>query len=255
MPTYRMLIEYDGTTFHGWQVQPGRPTVQEALEDALEIVLRVRPSVVGSGRTDAGVHARGQVAHFVTEHPVDTYRLFRSLNGILPSQIAVLRLESAPEGFHARYSARLRRYHYYVSTTPRAIDRHVRSLVLPAPDFGAMNEAAAYLIGTHDFDAFCRVQSETTNRVCTISHATWVAEEREGDWRFEIVADRFLHGMVRAIVGTLIEVGHGKRLPDDLPRIIASRDRRQAGAAAPAHGLVLEHVSYEEPHQEVWYRR
>lgn len=247
MPTYRMLIEYEGTTFHGWQVQPGRPTVQEALEDALEVALRVRPSVVGSGRTDAGVHARGQMAHFVTEQPVDTYRLFRSLNGILPGQIAVLGLEIAPEGFHARYSARSRRYHYYVSTKPRAIDRHVRCLIMPSPDFHAMNEAAAYLVGTHDFDAFCRVQSATVNRVCTISRAGWVAEEREGDWRFEIVADRFLHGMVRAIVGTLVEVGHGKRSPDDLPRLIASADRRKAGAAAPAHGLVLEHVGYDDP--------
>jgi tRNA pseudouridine38-40 synthase len=250
MPTYQMLVEYDGTTFHGWQVQPGHPTVQEALEVALEIVLRVRPSIVGSGRTDAGVHARGQVAHFVTEQPVDTYRLFRSLNGILPSQIAVLSLEIAPEEFHARYSARSRRYHYYVSTVPRAIDKHVRCLILPDPDFQLMNEGAAHLVGTHDFDAFCRVQSETINRVCTVTRAVWVAEEREGDWRFEIEADRFLHGMVRAIVGTLVEVGHGKRQTDDLPRLIASKDRREAGSAAPAHGLVLEHVAYGGPGME-----
>lgn len=246
MPTYRLLIEYEGTSFHGWQIQPGHATVQEALEDALAIALRARTDVVGSGRTDAGVHARGQVAHFTTERPVNTYRLLRSLNGLLPGQIAVLSVEAAPDDFHARYSARARCYHYRVSTAPRALDRYTRCLVLPAPDFQRMNEAAVALLGTRDFDAFCRARSETTNRVCTVTRAVWVQEERPGDWRFEIVADRFLHGMVRAIVGTLVEIGHGKRPVDDIARILASTDRREAGPAAPAHGLVLEHVSYSE---------
>ncbi|HET6568029.1 MAG TPA: tRNA pseudouridine(38-40) synthase TruA [Rhodothermales bacterium] len=246
MPTYRLLIEYEGTSFHGWQIQPGHATIQEALEDALAVVLRERVDVVGSGRTDAGVHARGQVAHFSTERPVDTYRLLRSLNGLLPGQIAILAVDAAPEGFHARYSARARRYHYHVSTAPRALDRYYRCLLLPEPDFTRMNEAAAALLGTHDFDAFCRARSETTNRVCTVTRAAWVAEERPGDWRFEIVADRFLHGMVRAVVGTLVQIGQSKRPVDDVARIFASADRREAGPAAPPHGLVLEHVSYDE---------
>lgn len=248
MPTYRLLIEYDGTAFCGWQIQPDQPTIQAALEDALTVVLREPTAVVGSGRTDSGVHARGQVAHVATEQPVDPFRLRASLNGLLPHGIAVLGAAEAADGFHARYDARERRYRYHISTAPRALDRHLRWLVRPAPDIAAMNRAAETLLGTHDFDAFCRTRSETQNRVCTVRQARWVAEERPHDWRFEVAADRFLHGMVRAIVGTLMEIGQGKRPMDDLPRILTSRDRREAGPAAPARGLVLEAVAYPPPH-------
>ena len=246
--TYRLLIEYEGTDFRGWQIQTDQPTVQEALENALEIILKTRPSVVGSGRTDTGVHARGQVAHFRTEQPVDPFRLQRSLNGLLPRTIAVLAVEPAADAFHARYAARRRRYHYYVSTTPRALDRRWRWLVRPVPNFDAMNRAAEALLGKQHFGALCRTRSETENRVCTLERARWVPEDRPGDWRFEIIADRFLHGMVRATVGTLMQIGHGKRPEDDVPRLLATQDRRQAGPAAPAHGLVLEHVTYDNGH-------
>jgi tRNA pseudouridine38-40 synthase len=246
-----MLLEYDGGSFHGWQVQPDGPTVQDALEEALTVLLKYRPTVTGSGRTDAGVHARGQVAHFDTAAPLDVFRIRRSLNGLLPRSVRVRRLEETTPDFHARYDARSRRYHYYLSTSPTALEASRRWLLMPEPDFAQMNLAAEKLIGSKNFDAFCRVQSGTTNRVCEVSHARFIPEadvypgpstER---WRFEIIADRFLHGMVRAIVGTLAEVGWGKRSVDDIDVILESRDRRVAGPAAPAHALVLEHVGYK----------
>ena len=247
MPTTRLLIEYDGTDFVGWQTQPTGPTVQGAVEAALATALREPVAVVGSGRTDAGVHARGQVAHLTTEAPVDARRLFASLNGLLPPSVAVLAVEAAPDGFHARYDARQRHYRYLASTVPRALDRRTRAFLHPALDLDRMNQAAAALIGRHDFSSFCRTRSETVNRVCTVERARWSAGERPGDLTFAVSADRFLHGMVRAVVGTLVEVGRGRRAPGDLAGVLAARDRRAAGPAAPAHGLSLDRVDYPSP--------
>lgn len=247
MPTYRLTIEYDGGEFNGWQVQPGQPTVQQTLEDAASTALREDIRIVGSGRTDSGVHARGQVAHFVIDEEIDPHSLRASLNGILPVSVAVRSIERAPDGFHARYDARLRRYHYYVTTGFRALDRHLRFRVRSETDFDLMNEAALFFHGEHDFDTFCRTQSETVNRVCRVQRAVWVRESDEGDWHFAISADRFLHGMVRAIVGTLLEVGRKTRAPDEIPRILERKDRQAAGPAAPAFGLVLEQVCYTGP--------
>jgi tRNA pseudouridine38-40 synthase len=199
---------------------------------------------VGAGRTDAGVHARGQVAHFVTDVNVEPRRLRRALEGVLPPAIAVREVAIERDGFHARYDAVRRAYRYHVSTEARALDRHVRVRLHPPPDFDRMNSAAVHLVGESDFSAFCIARSATTNRVCSVASAGWRPEPRHGDWCFEIEADRFLHGMVRAIVGTLVAIGRGRREIESIIDVLASRDRRLAGPAAPARGLVLERVDY-----------
>ncbi len=243
---YRILIEYDGSGFCGWQRQQGQPSVQETLERALAVALRAPVQVIGAGRTDSGVHARGQVAHFAAPDLLDVRRVLKSVNALTPPSVAVLALAPAHDDFHARFDAIRRRYHYHVSCQPVALARRFRYRLPFAIDFCVMNTAAAYLVRKQHFGAFCLHRSAMQNKVCDVTRATWVREDRPSLWRFEVEADRFLHGMVRAMVGTLLEVGRGRRAPTDVVRVLDSRDRRQAGPAAPAHGLVLESVHYRE---------
>jgi len=248
MPRYRFEVEYDGSPFSGWQIQPGVKTIQAALESALQVLCRTKVPVMGSGRTDAGVHARGQVAHFDLEQPLAcVFRTTRALNGLLHPHIAVRNLHETHPRFHARYDAILRMYRYQVATAPMVLDRAMRVELRPVPDFERMNDAAKVLLGTHHFGAFCRTKSETENRVCTLFEAAWHPEERIGMWHFRVSGNRFLHGMVRALVGTLLQIGRDQRPADDLLHVLSHPDRTLAGPAAPAHGLILEEVHYPSP--------
>jgi len=247
MPVYALLLEYDGSEYSGWQRQHAQPTIQATVEEALQTFLRCDPlRVTGSGRTDSGVHARGQVAHFECDViPDDLLRqIVHALNGLLPASITVRAAVNTHEGFHARYDATRRVYHYYISRVPLAIERNHRLFVLHKLNFERMNYACNRLIGTQHFGAFCRTSSTTVNRICSVHYAQWEPETPTGYWRFVIEADRFLHGMVRSIVGTLLDIGRGQRTPKDLEYILSTQDRREAGPSAPAHALVLDHVSY-----------
>ena len=243
MTVVRLDLAYDGTEFHGWARQPGRRTVEGVLLDALARILRQRPQLSVAGRTDAGVHARGQVVSFEIGDDQDPGRIQRALNGMLAPEVVVLRASRAPEGFYARRSATAREYRYRISVagvpdpfTARFTWHRPTSLSL-----GAMRSAAGQLVGEHDFASFCRAPQagSTVRRLDRLSVA------KRGDL-LDITAraNSFLHQMVRSLVGTLVAAGEGKLDPAAMPDILAARDRSAAGPVAPPHGLTLERVRY-----------
>jgi len=244
VPTFKLVLEYDGTNYHGWQIQPNLPTIQATIEAAICTVAQHDVDVIGAGRTDAGVHALGQVAHFATTARLTAEEWQRALNGLLPPDIAVLAVEPVPDSFHARFSAKSKLYRYLILTrVHRSALSRSKVLHYPYPlDLAAMQDAARPLVGTHDFSSFQNSPTDAENPVCTITHLTI---ERFGDEiRFEVESNRFLKQMVRAIVGTLLEVGRGKLKAGDAAGILAARDRTKAGPTAPAHGLYLVRVDY-----------
>ncbi len=262
MRTFKLTLAYDGTAYSGWQVQPGRPTIQETLEGAIETVTGRRPRAVASGRTDAGVHALGQVAGFSANVSLTCEVLRRALNANLPHDVAVLEVAEAATGFHPIRDARRKRYRYLIyDGTVR--DVFARRFTWQYPygrlDAEAMRRAAEPLCGRHDFRSFETSGAERKTSVRTVLDLT-VRRDRaasgalptgEGDrpgppdWIvMEIEADGFLYNMVRSIVGTLTEVGRGAQ-PERWPaEVLAARDRRAAGPTAPPHGLFLVHVTY-----------
>ncbi len=244
MTTYKVTLEYDGAAYSGWQRQVRQPTIQEALESAIERISQTPTPVIGAGRTDAGVHALGQVASFQSDRGLAPEEWKRALNGVLPPDISVLSLDTVTDDFHARYSARAKRYVYRIlNRSERAALERQRLWHLAKPlDIDAMRRAAAPLVGCHDFSSFQGSPTDTENPVC---HVTSLEVESTGEVvQLEVEADRFLKQMVRAIVGTLVEVGLGKRAPEEMKKILAARDRRAAGYTAPPHGLYLIRVRY-----------
>ena len=245
MPRYRVTLAYDGTAYRGWQAQPAAPTIQATIESALARLAKEPVRVVGAGRTDAGVHAHGQVAHFVLPHPIPPDALARGLNALLPFDVRCLDAATAPDDFHARKSARSKTYRYFLDRAPVPTPFRVRfTLHHPYPlDRDAIENAASAFIGRKDFAAFSASASEarTTVRHVTVSRFL----DEGGELVYEVAADGFLHHMVRNIVGTLLEVGRGKLSAGDVARILASRERGRAGPTAPARGLHLMRVEYD----------
>ncbi len=244
MTTFKIVIEYDGTQYAGWQRQLDLPTIQGTVEEALAAISRTRITLVGAGRTDAGVHALGQVASFRTDRGLSGREWCRALNAHLPADISALTVEQVPDTFHARYSAIGKLYEYrLLNRSERAPLQRERAWMLYKPlDFPAMTEAAAHLTGEQDFSSFETAPTDNENPRCRLEQSDL---RREGHLIvFAFYADRFLKQMVRSMVGTLVEVGQGKRKAADMPAVLGARSRAAAGRTAPAHGLYLVRVDY-----------
>lgn len=247
MNHYKLIIAYDGTHYHGWQVQPNGITIQEVLQKQMAVTLRHEVQVTGSGRTDSGVHATGQTAHFHTENELDAGKFLNSINALIPNDIRVLSCTPVTSDFHSRYSATGKIYHYHLwldrfqSPFHRLYSLHVREKI----DLELLQKAAQLFLGTHDFAAFAN-ESHTGvasyDSIRTVRRLDLIPQE--GGVRIEIEADGFLYKMVRNIVGTLIDCARGKLPIEEIPQIFESKDRRKAGKAAPPHGLFLHHVHY-----------
>lgn len=244
---YKLTIAYDGTAYCGWQVQPNGISIQEIVQKQASIILREKIVVIGSGRTDAGVHALGQTAHFHSS-PIENFSRFqKSLNDLIPKDIRILHIEEAAKDFHAQYSATGKIYHYYlhldrvIDPFKRLYSLHVRGKI----DLEVLKEASRVFLGTHDFTSFANEAhkgSAAKDPVKTLKRLDIV--EQPGGVCLEFEGDGFLYKMVRNIVGTLLEVAEGKYPKEDLPRILAARDRKAAGQAAPPQGLFLVKVKY-----------
>ncbi len=243
---YFIQLSYDGTDFHGWQIQPNAKTIQESLNQALSTLLRKEIYCVGCGRTDTGVHAKYFIAHIELAQRLSlaTSEVVYRLNRLLPESIAVQDCFPVVHDAHARFSAISRSYAYYITTEkdPFSVDRmwELREDL----DIAAMNQAAQELLGEQDFSCFSKSNTQTETNLCNVSEARWKAHAH--GLVFRISANRFLRNMVRAVVGTLVEVGRGRMSNADLVKIIASKDRSEAGTSVPAHGLYLTNVVYPE---------
>ena len=246
MKNFKLIIEYDGTDFNGWQIQKSGRTIQGALEAAVFQMTRQNIRVTASGRTDAGVHALGQTAHFRCKTRLTADDFFSGLNSLLPADIVIHGCQPADESFHARYDAREKTYRYHILNRhlPAAIGRQYAWHIKGRLDMDAVKQAAEAIVGTHDFSAFENTGSPRSDSIRTVSAARVIADGRGPELTFEITANGFLRYMVRNIVGTLVAVGLGRITPADFAAIRDSLDRSQAAATAPPHGLFLVSVTY-----------
>lgn len=241
---YFIHLAYDGTRYHGWQIQPNGISVEGEIERCLSILMRQPVDIVGAGRTDAGVHARHMVAHFDVPVSVNVIvNLAYRLNRMLPPDICIYKIENVTDDMHARFSATMRTYHYYVSTQRDPFNRQYSWLCHYDLDFALMNEAASLLTQYEDFACFCKSHTDVKTTLCKVTEAKWI-QTSESQWYFRISANRFLRNMVRAVVGTLVEVGRHRMTIDQFREVIEGKKRTQAGESMPANALFLEEVKY-----------
>ena len=240
---YFITLSYDGTHYHGWQIQPNGISVQGELQRVLSTLLRQEISITGAGRTDAGVHARVMVAHFDFEGALDCQQLAYKMNRMLAADIAIRQIEEVAPDLHARFSATERTYHYYIHTCKDPFERHYSCEIHYPLDFKAMNEAGRILTTYEDFGAFCKAHSDVKTTLCHVTRAEWI-QTGEHTWYFVITANRFLRNMVRAVVGTLVDVGRGRLTLDDFRKVIEGKKRSDAGESMPGNALFLEDVKY-----------
>lgn len=242
---YFIYLSFDGTNYHGWQIQPNAVTVQQCVNNALSTLLRAEIEVVGAGRTDAGVHAHCMVAHFDCLQSVDRRWLSDKLNRLLPQDIVVQKVVPVISTAHARFDALSRTYHYWIYTQKNPFARHYATRVTYSLDFDKMNEASTYLQKVDDFTSFSKLHTDVKTNICKVYVARWMQVESDL-WMFEIKANRFLRNMVRAVVGTLLEVGRGRLTLTDFENIIASKNRCAAGDSMPGNALSLVDIEYAD---------
>ncbi len=249
MHKYLLTIAYDGTAYSGWQYQPNALSIQQVLESAFQTILKRKISVVGCSRTDAGVHAYAQKAQIILEEEIEGEKLLYCINGVLPLDIRVKKIEKVPSDFHVRFDAKKKIYHYHIVSDlfhdpcKRGFSLHVRHRI----DLDSLKKAIPYFIGTHDFKAFANQNSKGSASNCSIKtiYAINLTEER-GGYLLEFIGNGFLYKMVRNIVGTLLECAKGKLCPEKIPELLKQHDRRLVPKAAPAHGLFLVDICYDK---------
>lgn len=250
MRNIKLVLEYDGSDFIGWQRQPNGRSIQGEVEKALMQLIQEKVNVIGAGRTDSGVHARGQVANFRCNSEVSIEQITRGLTALLPKDISLEFLEEVTLDFHARYSAKSRTYSYTITTVPSALMRKYSWFIKYNLDVHLLEQCAECFMGLHDFEIFCKDDSNVNNYLCNVSQSYWTVNQNK--FYYQIQANRFLHTMVRLLVGTMVDVGRGYISLDDVVAAL-SREKikdssnvvKRIGQAAPAHGLVLESIQYQ----------
>lgn len=244
MKRYFIYLSYNGANYCGWQTQPNGLAIQEVIEKALSTLLRVTTSIVGAGRTDAGVHARIMTAHFdASQTELDLTALAEKLNRMLPKDIAIHKIIQVKDDAHARFDATARLYRYYMTTEKDPFGYTLKYKIHGSLDIEAMNNCAKLLLDYRDFTSFSKLHTDVKTNDCIVTYACW--EKQGNDYIFTIRANRFLRNMVRSIVGTLLEAGRRKLDTDGMRRIIEAKDRCAAGASVPAHALFLEEIEYD----------